>query len=219
MNVFFQNNSCRSATTILGHSSCATVLSFKEILGHPASCWQKPPYTSGSTEKRAVRFVYGYGGNLLRLKIYFLLLQESICLLWSQKLFSHLLNLISWTRKCSQIVDSRSCTSFVVQLCIPEVKLGEMQLKILELKIAYSNPITESWGTSTSNVIVNLEFQSDCKFQFVAQHTHTHTLSLSLSLFLSLWLPFLVASQMLETFVEIKCSKFQMSQNFENKRR
>jgi hypothetical protein len=57
--------------------------------------WTETPCTSGSTEKRAVRFVYGYGGNLLRLEIYFLLLQESICLLWSQNLFSHLLNLIS----------------------------------------------------------------------------------------------------------------------------
>jgi hypothetical protein len=71
MNGFFQYNSCHSATTIVGHSSCATVLSFKEILGHPASCGQKPPCTSGSTEKRAVRIVYGYGGNLLRLKIFF----------------------------------------------------------------------------------------------------------------------------------------------------
>ncbi len=174
---------------------------------------RNPPCTSGSTEKRAVRFVYGYGANLLRLKIYFLLLQESICLLWSQNLFSHLLNLISWTRDAYKLWIQE-----VVRLlsfsCNPEVKRGEIQLKILELKIAYSNPITESWGTSTSNVIVNLEFQSDCKFQFVA-----HSLSLSLSLSLARWLPFLVASQMLETFVKIKCSQFQLSQNFENKRK
>jgi hypothetical protein len=111
-------------------------------------------------------------------------LQESICLLWSQNLFSRLLNLISWTRDAYKLW-IQEVVHLLSFSCIPEIKRGEMQLKILELKIAYSNPITESWGTSTSNVIVNLEFQSDCNFQFFA-HTHTHTLSLSLSLSLSL---------------------------------